>query len=233
MYCSSLCMSTILLACYYGLSPIAVNGADVLATNAAISRYMADAPKHTVETSGEYRDKELAAFLKTGKMPGATSVSKKDAVKKVKKVAVDKMQDVPTEVLMKQFLDGGSHIKKHLDATGRGRGPDGTSSPTPGIEKSSEPSKSPKGDKGKKKKNKGGSDSFAKAPKSGKKDSKGKKEGKKHHSSDYPSSSPTPTLPGSGDVSLPPNYANGKPPNHENGTSFKLLTIISFNLLSS
>jgi hypothetical protein len=213
-------VSTILLACYRRSTPVEVHGADASATNAAISRYMADAPKHTVETPSEHREKELAAFLQTGKMPGALSAPKKEAVSKV---AIDKMQDVPTEVLMKQFLDGGSHIKQHLDATGRGRGSDKTVSPSVaaayGKGKSSPPSKSPKDEKEKKKKGKSKSDSSTKEPKSGKKDNKKKKDSKKSYNSDYPSSSPSPTFSVKGDISLPPNYANETTSDEKGATS--------------
>ncbi len=230
MYCSSLCALTILLACYFGSASIEVYGADVPATNAAISRFMADAPKHEVETAEEHRQKELAAFLKTGKMPGASPLPKKDSSSKV---AINKTKDVPTEVLMKQFIDGGSHIKKHLDAAGRGRGPDKTSSPTvagtsgKGNEKVPAPSKSPKvktssptvtatptkatkDGKDKKKKGKNKSDTFTKAPKAGKKDAKKKKKDEKNLPSDIPSSSPSPTFRGQGDVSLPPDSSYGR-----------------------
>ena len=211
MYFSTLCASTIVLACYLGSGPIKVNGADIAATNEAISRFMADA-KHTVETAGEHREKDLEAFLKTGKMPGVPSLPKKDTANKVK---VDKLKDIPTEVLMKQFLDGGSHIKQHLNATGRGRGPDKVSSPAMASTQLPVPSKSPKGEK--KKKKKGKSKSFTKSPKA-EKDANKKEKGKKGQHSDYPSSSPTPTLPGQGDVSLPPNYENGNAPNNSYGT---------------
>lgn len=210
---SSLCASTILLACYWSTTPIEVNGANVPATNAAIGQYMVDA-KHTVETAGEHRANDLAVFLKTGRMPDVPSLPKKDVSSKI---GVDKMQGIPTEVLMQQFLDGESHIKQHLNATGRGRGPDKTSSPTVASTKTPVPSKSPKVEKAKKKKGKSKSDSSTKEPKVGKKDAKKKKEGKKDHHSDYPSSSPTPTLPGKGDVSLPPNYDNGNAPNSSHG----------------
>ena len=213
MHFSSLCASTILLGCYWRSTSFEVNGANVPATNAAISRYMADA-KHTVETAGEHRENDLAAFLKTGKLPDVPSLPKKDGANKV---AEDKMKDVPTEVLMQQFLDGGSHINRHFNATVRGRGPDKTSPPTVASTKAPVPSKSPKVEKEKKKTGKGKSDSSTKEPKAGKKDAKKKKGGKKDHQSDYPSSSPTPTLPGKGDVSLPPNYKNGNAANNSYG----------------
>ena len=231
MYCSSLCASTILLACYFVSASIEVYGVDVPATDAAISRFMADAPKHEVETAEEHREKELAAFLKTGKMPGAPPVPKKDSSSKV---AIDKTKEVPTEVLMKQFIEGGSRIKKHSDAAGRGRGPDKTSSPTvagtsgKGNEKVPAPSKSPKvksssptetatptkvpkAGKDKKKKGEKKSDTFAKAPKAGTKDAKKKKKkDEKDLPSDVPSSSPSPTYLGHGDVSLPPDSTYGR-----------------------
>jgi hypothetical protein len=221
MYIASLLMSTV-LACRWGSSLYVVSGADVTATNADISRFMSDMPKHSVDTSSEYRKKELDGFLKSGKMPHDTLTSKSDGLTNV---VTDKMKKVPTEVLVKQFLDGGDHIRHHFEAAGRGRGPGETVSPTrsPNAEinkkvKSPPPTKFPKDNK-MKKKGKEKSDLFTKAPKVAKQGPKKIKGGKSNYSSDYPSSSPTPTLPSSptptippakGDVIIPPNNTVGK-----------------------
>jgi hypothetical protein len=227
MYSLSPLVSILAAVCLGGGLSFSAEAADVAATNSAILRYMVDTPKHKVETSEEHRKEELDGFLKTGKMPSMSEekpvLPKKDTFKKG---MVDTLQSLPTEVLMKQYLEGGNRIKDHLDATGRGRGPDKTKSPakSPSAEngknkvpspkvgndkgKTPSPTKSPKDEKGKM--TKGKVDSSTKAPKLPKKGSKKSKGDKESYGSDYPSTSPTPTLPPvKGDVVLPPSFDAG------------------------
>lgn len=194
-----------------------VDGFDVAESKQPILRYTSDISKHKIENSEQYREEELDGFLKTGKLPAISEETLHAPKKESSQKGVAKKEPkVPTEVLMKQFIDGGKHIKNHLNATGRGRGPDTNMTESPakapsqgkvkgklppavvtkkemGKKKYPPPPKAPKGSKGKVKK-----DKVAKKGGKQKKDQKG-------FASDYPSTSPTPTLPpATGDVVLSP-----------------------------
>lgn len=195
-----------------------VNGSNA-GTNQSIRRYTAYSSHHKIETAEEYRKEEIDVFLKTGKFSStsgeAPSMTKKESVQKGMAAKVPK---VPTEVLMKEYLDGGKHVKNHLNATSRGRGPDTESTEAPARAPSSVKSKgmvppapAPKIGKGKKK-----SPPPSKAPKKAKEKVNkvkvakkvGKKEkDKKSIASDFPSTSPTPTLPpAKGDIAMSPTF---------------------------
>jgi hypothetical protein len=213
MYSISLLLSVVVAFCPKHFA----NGSDVSGTNQSMRRFMADTSKHKIENSEQYRKEELNGFLKTGKLPAISEdeplLPKKESVQKG---IAPKRPKVSTEVLMKEYLDGEKHVKNHLNATGRSRGPDtetteehakaplyvkskGEVPPAPapkigtGKTKSPPPSKAPKRVKGKVKKEKV-------AKKLGK-----KKKGEKNIPSDFPSTSPTPTMPpAKGDVPLSP-----------------------------
>jgi hypothetical protein len=192
-----------------------VDGSDVAVTDQSILRYMANAPKHEVESANQYRKEELDGFFKTGKLPVMSGEAPRSQKMEPK---------VPTEVLMKQYLDRGTHIKNHFNTTGRGRGPETGTTEAPaespshgkGKVKAPLPTHAQKDGKGKKK-----SPPLSKAAKGTKgKETKNKaakkvdkkKKGEKSYASDYPSTSPTPTTtmpPVKGDVALSPSLDSG------------------------
>jgi hypothetical protein len=214
MYSISLIFCVVAAFCPEGF----VNGSDVSETDQSTPRFMEYSSKYKVENTEEYRKEEIDGFLKTGKLPAisgaAPFVPKKESVQEGRATKIPK---VPTDVLMKEYLDGGKHVKNHLNATGRGRGPDTKATEAPARAPSYVKSKGkvpsspfPKIGMGKKK-----FPTPSKAPKSAKKKVKVKlakkvgknKKGGKSIASDYPSTSPTPTLPpATGDVAFSPTF---------------------------